>query len=67
MHEVIERKLPAPAVLKPLMADLIAAHLKLPDLFWYTLEVLGLVDVNVARLALFVHNELGEALLRKSA
>ena len=60
VHEVIERKLPAPAVLEPFFQDLIAAHVKLPDLFGYTLKVLGLVDEDVARLALFDTTNLGK-------
>jgi hypothetical protein len=43
VHEIVERKLPAPVILDPLLRDLVAAHVKLPDLFGYTLEVLGII------------------------
>jgi len=62
VHEVVERKLPAPAVLQPLLAYLVAAYVEVPDILGNALEVLRLVDVNVARLAVLVGNELGEAL-----
>lgn len=63
MHKVIKGELPAPAVLEPLLADLVAAHVKLSDLFWDALEVLRLVDVYIARLSFLVDYGLGEALL----
>jgi hypothetical protein len=33
VHKIVEGELPASAVLQPLLADLVAAHVKLPDLF----------------------------------
>jgi len=63
VHEIVEGELSAPAILEPLLADLVAAHVKLPDLFGDALEVLRLVDVDVARFSFFVDHELGEALL----
>jgi hypothetical protein len=61
VHEVVEGELPAPAVLQPLLTNLVAAHMEFPDFFGNAFEVLGLVDVNIARLAFLVGNELGEA------
>jgi hypothetical protein len=63
VHEIVKGELPAPAILEPLLADLVAAHVKPPDLFWDALEVLRLVDVDVARFSFVVDHELGEALL----
>ena len=63
MHEIVKGELPAPAVLEPLLADLVAAHVKLPDLLGDALEVLRLVDVDVARFSFLVDHELGKALL----
>ena len=63
VHQIVEGELPAPPVLEPLLTDPVAAHMKLPDLLGYALEVLGLVDVDVARRSLLVGHELGKALL----
>lgn len=38
--------------------------MKHPDLLWYVLEVLGFVDVDIARRSLLVSHELGKALLQ---
>ncbi len=37
--------------------------MKHPDLLWYVLEVLGFVDVDIARRSLLIDHELGKALL----
>ena len=63
MHEIVKGQLPATSVLQPLLADLVAAYVKIPDLPGYALEVLRPVDVDVARLAFLVDHEFGKALL----
>ena len=63
MHEVVKGELPAPPILEPLLAYLIAAHMKLPDLFGHALEVLSLVNVDVTGRSILVGDELGKALL----
>ena len=40
--------------------------MKLPDLFWYALEVLRLVGVDIARLAFLVDCKLGKSLLNEA-
>ena len=65
VHEV-GRRLPTPVVLQSLLADLVAAHVKLPDLLGDALEVLRLVDVNVACLAFLDRQRTWEALLLRS-
>jgi hypothetical protein len=63
VHQVVEGEMSAPPVLEPLLTDLIAADVKLPDLLRDALEVLGFVDVDVSRHSLLVSHELGKALL----
>jgi hypothetical protein len=65
VHEVVEGWLPASAVFQPFFADLVAAHTELPYLRWYGLEILRLVDVDIARLALLVDCKLGKSLLHE--
>ena len=65
MHEVVEGELPSSAVLQPLLANLVAANVKLPDLGWDALEILGLIDEDEARLAFLVGCKLGKSLLNE--
>ena len=53
----------APSILEPFLAYLVAAHMKLPDLSGHALEVLSLVDVDIARAAILIGYEFGKALL----
>jgi len=61
VNDVVFGERPSFAVLQPLLTNLVAAHMEFPDFFGNAFEVLGLVDVNIARLAFLVGNELGEA------
>src|SRR5690606_19157613 len=62
VHEVIERELPASSVLQPLLADLVATYMKIPDFTGHAFEILGLVDKDVSCLVIVIDYKLGKAL-----
>jgi hypothetical protein len=58
--------LPASSVFQPFLTDLVASHVKLPDIFGNAFEVLRLVDEDIPRPVILISNIFGESFLNEA-